>query len=68
MCLAIPGRVKSIQGNLAVIQYPEEERKAMLAEENVAVGDYVMVQMGCVVRKLNTDEAPMVKSVWGQKL
>ena len=66
MCLAIPGRVKSIEGRLAVIEYPEEERKAMIAEENVKVGDFVMVQMGCVVRRLSKEEAPEVGEAWGE--
>lgn len=65
MCLAIPGKVKSIDGRLAIIQYPSEDRKAMIAEENVVVGDYVMVQMGCVVRRLSEEEAPLVREAWG---
>ena len=38
MCLAIPGKVKSINGRVAMVEYPGQERKAMIGEE-VEIGE-----------------------------
>ncbi len=57
MCLAFPGKIINVEGRLATIQYPQEQRQAMIAEEGVEVGDWVMVQMGMVIQKLSQEEA-----------
>jgi hydrogenase expression/formation protein HypC len=58
MCLAVPARVKSIQGPLAVVAVEEVEYKASLALlEEVAVGDWVMVHAGFAISKLDEAEA-----------
>ncbi len=57
MCLAIPGIVKNIKGQKVLVKYPMEERYALLAGEKVKVGDYVMVQMGIVIKVLTHEEA-----------
>jgi len=49
MCLAIPGKVIKIEGRKAMVKYPSETRPAMVAQEQVAVGDIVLVQMGLIV-------------------
>ena len=56
MCLAIPGKIKKIEGQKVLVQYPMEERYALLGGETVKVGDYVMVQMGVVIKILTADE------------
>ena len=50
MCLAIPGQIKKIEGYKATVKYPGEERFALVGDEKVKKGDYVMVQMGIVVK------------------
>jgi len=58
MCLAIPGKIKQIDGREALVEYPHEVRRAFLGDDVPAqVGDYVMVQMGVVVKKLTAKEA-----------
>ncbi len=64
MCLAIPGRVKEIQGRKVVVEYPSEERTAVLGIEEVKKGDYVMVQMGVVIKVLDKKEAEESLKVW----
>ena len=59
MCLAIPGKVKKIDKMKAWIEYPQVkvEREAMIGEKGIKVGDWVMVQMGIVVKRLSEQEA-----------
>ncbi len=66
MCLAIPGKVKHIDGRTAIVGYPGEERKAMVGEEGVKIGDFVMVQMGIIVKILTPKEAEESLNAWGQ--
>ena len=64
MCLAIPGKVKRIDGRQVIIEYPQEERKALAGNEDLKAGDYVSVQMGVVVRKLTKEAAETALSAW----
>ncbi len=64
MCLAIPGRIKKIDGRKVMVSYPNETRLAMLGTENLKAGDYVMVQMGIVVKKLTLKEARASLKAW----
>ncbi len=64
MCLAIPGKVKKISGQEALVEYGKEERKVLVSEKTVQVGDWVLVQMGIVVEKLSTKNAQERLKVW----
>jgi len=64
MCLAIPGQIKKIEGHKATVKYPGEERFALVGDEKLKKGDYVMVQMGIVVKKLNATEARHSLKAW----
>ena len=64
MCLAIPGQVTRIRGRQVWVQYPGQTRKALLAEEGVKIGDWVMVQMGLVARILPPKEAAAMLAAW----
>lgn len=48
MCLAVPSRVIAVDGLLATIEAFGERRQVslMLMREDVAVGDYLLVQAG----------------------
>lgn len=65
MCLAIPGKIKQVDGREALVEYPGEIRRAFLGDDVKAiVGDYVMVQMGVVVKKISAKEAKLSLKVW----
>ena len=64
MCLAIPGKVISINHNKAEIEYPGQVRPAMVLDVPVVKGDYVMVQMGIVVKVLTKEEAESSLKAW----
>lgn len=64
MCLAIPGQVTKIEGRKVTVKYPSEERFAMLGDEKIKIGDYVMVQMGVVIKVLTKKEAKEALKAW----
>jgi hydrogenase expression/formation protein HypC len=64
MCLAIPGKIIKISGGKAVVQYPGESRDVLVAGEPVKVGDYVLVQMGIIIKKVSQKQAKNTLSAW----
>lgn len=64
MCLAIPGKVINIKGHKATIKYLDEEKSALVGDEKLKKGDYVMVQMGIVVKILTESEAQKSLKAW----
>ncbi|MDO8638636.1 MAG: HypC/HybG/HupF family hydrogenase formation chaperone [Candidatus Daviesbacteria bacterium] len=57
MCLAIPGRVKKIEGKKILVSYSGEIRQVLTGDEKVKVGGWVLVQMGIVIKVLTSKEA-----------
>ncbi len=64
MCLAIPGKIKAIEGRKAIVEYPGQVREAFIGEEGLRVNDYVLVQMGVVTKKLTEEEAKIAVKAW----
>jgi hydrogenase expression/formation protein HypC len=58
MCLAIPGKVLSLDGDTARVSINGVicEAGRALAEE-ITVGDYVIVHAGFILQKLSSEEA-----------
>jgi len=58
MCIAVPGKVTKIQGDVATVSFGGSVRQANLElQEDVREGDYVIVHAGFVIRKLDEEEA-----------
>ncbi|CRF46725.1 HypC/HybG/HupF family hydrogenase formation chaperone [Helicobacter heilmannii] len=59
MCLAIPSKVVALQGNVAVLETMGVQREASLdlMDEPLEVGDFVLLHVGFVVGKIDTNEA-----------
>lgn len=64
MCLAIPGRVKQINGRQVLVEYPMEERTVLNGDEVVKIGDFVLVQMGIILKKIPETEAKKSWDAW----
>lgn len=64
MCLAIPGKVKQINGRQVLVEYPMEERTVLNGDEVVQIGDFVLVQMGIIIKKIPEAEAKKSWSAW----
>ena len=58
MCLAIPGKILSRQGDVARIDFGGSViREANIAMVDCDVGDYVIVHAGFAIQKLSVDDA-----------
>ncbi len=58
MCLAIPGKVLSLDGDTARVSINGVICEAGLAlAEEIAVGDFVIVHAGFILQKLSSEEA-----------
>jgi len=61
MCLGIPGKVIEVnmQESWAIIEAYGSKNKVYipLIEEEVAIGDYLMVHAGYAIGKIDTEEA-----------
>lgn len=57
MCIAIPGKILSIEDGKATVDFSGNQVKAYIGLVNVAVGDYVLVHAGCVIQKMKQQEA-----------
>ena len=64
MCIAAPGKITHIEGHKVTVQYPHESRFALLGDESVKIGDYVLVQMGIVIQVLTPKEAKLSLKAW----
>lgn len=58
MCLAVPMRVKRIEGNFALVEAGRVIRKVNIQMvNNVRIGDYVMIHAGFAIEKIDLKEA-----------
>lgn len=57
MCVAIPGKVLSVDGNKAVVDFSGNRVDAYLGFLTVEPEEYVLVHAGCVIQKLQKREA-----------
>ncbi|MBD3361363.1 HypC/HybG/HupF family hydrogenase formation chaperone [Candidatus Woesearchaeota archaeon] len=64
MCLAIPGKIVKIEGKTAEIDYSGEKRTANTSLIEVNKGDYVIVNAGFIMEKLNKEQAEQAIKEW----
>jgi len=61
MCLAVPGKIVKIEKDVAVVDYGIEKRTGKIIEPALSKaykkGDYVIIQGGIVVQKIEKKEA-----------
>ena len=58
MCISYPGRVVGLEGSNAVVETVGRRRRAtILLVPDTAVGDWVMVGAGSILRRLDPAEA-----------
>ncbi|HDG97333.1 MAG: HypC/HybG/HupF family hydrogenase formation chaperone [Deltaproteobacteria bacterium] len=58
MCLGIPGKVVSIKGDFAEVDFGGVRTKvSLLLSPDVSEGDYVLVHVGFAIQRLGQQEA-----------
>ncbi len=58
MCLSIPAKVISIDGEMAIVSMGGTEYNASLQMvEDIKVGDYILLHTGFAIQKIDEEEA-----------
>lgn len=55
MCLAIPGKILKIKGQIAEIDFNGIRKDVNIAMVDVKIGDFVMVHAGFAIEKMEVD-------------
>lgn len=66
MCVAAPGIVEEINGNMAKINYNGNIVTANAGLVDVSVGDCVLVHAGMIIQKLDKDEAEKMAELFAE--
>ncbi len=64
MCYAIPGKVLEVKGNIAILDYFGEQRKARNDFFSLNAGEYVYAQGGFIVQKISSSSALSILETW----
>lgn len=58
MCLSIPAKVETIEGEMAMVSVGGTKYKASLQMlDDVKIGDYILMHTGFAIQKLDPEEA-----------
>jgi len=57
MCIAVPGKVISLEGNFAQVDYSGNLMKVNTGLIEPRIGDYVLVHAGCAIEVMDRDRA-----------
>lgn len=69
MCLAIPAKVLSVQGNVAKVDFGGGiVREVDISLVDVKPDDYVLVHAGYAIQVLSREEAEETLRLWGEIL
>ena len=67
MCLAVPGRILSLEPPTALVDFGGVTRTGMTPRlDDLAVGDYVLVHAGFAIQRLEASEASEVLALLEQ--
>lgn len=66
MCVAIPGKLISIDGNYGMASFGGTEMKVNLSMVDAEVGQYVLVHAGCAIEVMGADQAEELLSIFGE--
>ncbi|HEY9785244.1 MAG TPA: HypC/HybG/HupF family hydrogenase formation chaperone [Candidatus Obscuribacterales bacterium] len=57
MCISYPAKITCIKGNVVGLNAGGSDVQALVADEKVQVGDWVLVHGGVVLHRLSEEEA-----------
>lgn len=66
MCVAAPGRIVSIEGNTAVVEYNTNRLNANIGVVDAKAGDWVLVHAGLVIQVLSETEAESMLDLYAE--
>jgi hydrogenase expression/formation protein HypC len=69
MCLAVPGKITNIQGNVAVVDFGHgTTREVDVTLVDVDVGQYVLVHTGYAIQVMEEEDALESLKLWNEIL
>mgnify|MGYP002622288243 CR=1 FL=1 len=68
MCLAVPGRIVSIDGDDADVDFGGVIRRTNLTMVEADVGDWVLIHAGFAIEKVDEEEAQRTLELWKEVL
>jgi hydrogenase expression/formation protein HypC len=70
MCLGVPGKIVSIEGEVATVDFWGVQRQVQLhiVDEPVVVGDYVLNHVGFAIRKIPAEDIEATLAMYDQLL
>jgi hydrogenase expression/formation protein HypC len=66
MCVAVPGKVIAIEGDLAQVDFNGNIVNANIALIDAKIGDYVLIHAGCAIEVLSEQSAEEIKSLFDE--
>lgn len=66
MCVAMPGKVISVKGTMAVVDFSGNEIQAEAGLVKVKPGDSVLVHAGCILQVLPEEEANILYDLFAE--
>ena len=66
MCVAYPGKVTGINGNVAEVDFDGNIVSVRTGLVDVGLGDYVLVHAGMAIEAMNEEKALAILETWEQ--
>ena len=66
MCVAVPGKVVSVDEKMAEMDFSGNKIKAYRGLVDVKPGDYALVHAGCIIQILKKEEAEEILELMGE--
>ena len=67
MCLAIPGKILKIKGDVAEIDFNGIRKDVNIVMVDVEIGDFVMVHAGFAIEKMDREWVRDIQGYLGKK-
>lgn len=68
MCLAMPAKVLSVNGDEAEVDFGGAVRKTNISMVDAKVGEYVIIHAGFAIQKVDEEEARETLMLWDEFL
>jgi hydrogenase expression/formation protein HypC len=68
MCLAVPGKILSIEGKDADVDFGGVTRKVNVSLVKAGIGEYVIIHAGFAIQVVDREEAEETIKIWEEML
>ncbi len=66
MCVAVPGKIVEINGDMAKVNIMNNITQANIKLVSAKVGDYVLIHAGCVMEVMKKDAAEEILEIFAE--